>query len=68
MDEKKLEQVQTLDDGQLEGVSGGARMQSIKMSPDARACAQSIKMPVEARACCADDEDLDEGIPPLPPI
>lgn len=55
MDEKKLEQIQNLEDGQLEGVSGGA-------------CARVPEPDADDEARIAADEELDQGIPPLPPI
>lgn len=53
MDEKKLEQVENLEDEQLEGINGGARL------PMDNARAVRID---------TDDEELDGGIPHLPPV
>lgn len=55
MDEKKLEQIQKLEDEQLEGVNGGAG----RRAPEPE---------VDDEARIADDEELDQGVPPLPPI
>lgn len=73
MDEKKLDQVQNLEDEQLENVSGGSRIlaaNSAEAANDESDDKGFIPRPFFPYAYAANDsdEELDGGIPHLPPV